>query len=367
MPQAQTVPSSSGVMGRPVHRVLFFGKNMSRTRCTGALVEALRQQGTEVRWHNMATLRRWFNRLRPGGDLANHWVRRSFARFAPDLVFVFCRDLPLELLEELRQQCPVVLWVEEQVDSLAKKHLDYMSRASLVSMSNPAHFEELRTHGLDNTVFLMSGFSPTFHRPVRPRRAVRDVAFIGSPGRRGQRARFLAAVSEHFDTEVFGFGWEEYAARFRNLRVRPPVDNRGYARVCASSRVVLGINEVNDDRLYFSNRTFLTLACKGFHMTHYVPGLEEVFTDGEHLVWFHDLDEAVARIHHYLQREEERRRIAEIGHRFVLRNHRYYHRVGRILEIVRGGRPARAEPLEVLEAALPQAAAGRLYPSPARD
>jgi len=45
-----------------VRRVLFFGKSMARTRCSAALVAALREHGLAVRWRNLATLRRWTGR-----------------------------------------------------------------------------------------------------------------------------------------------------------------------------------------------------------------------------------------------------------------------------------------------------------------
>ncbi len=74
---------------------MFFGKNMSRTRCTGALVEALRHHGVQVSWYNMATMRRWL-----GSRGAASWARGAWRRKAPDLVFVFGQDLLRPLLEE---------------------------------------------------------------------------------------------------------------------------------------------------------------------------------------------------------------------------------------------------------------------------
>ena len=89
---------------REIRRVLFYGKSMSRTRCTGALVDALREHGLEVRWRNLATLRRWFGR-----DIAARLARAEFRQFRPDLVFVFFRDLPRALLAEFRKHASVVL------------------------------------------------------------------------------------------------------------------------------------------------------------------------------------------------------------------------------------------------------------------
>ena len=102
---------------------------------------------------------------------------------------------------------------------------------------------------------------------------------------------------------------------------------------------MLGTNEVNDDPLYFSNRTFLTLACRAFHLTHYVPRLEEVFRDGEHLAFYRDQDEAIAKIEHWLPRDDEREQIAAVGHTEVVQHHQYYHRVARILSWLQSGLP----------------------------
>jgi spore maturation protein CgeB len=180
------------------------------------------------------------------------------------------------------------------------------------------------------------------------------VAFIGGPGRRGQRAAFLARIAERFDTEVFGQHWNRWSHTTGKAQLHGMVKNRGYAQICATSRIVLGVNEINDDAYYFSNRTFLTLACGGFHLTHYVPSLEKVFGNGEHLAWFRDEDDAMEKIAYWLQRDDERARVAAGGHAEVMEHHRYYHRVSRILHWLQSGLPhsaAEPEPSAVIVAA----------------
>jgi hypothetical protein len=329
---AAPAPNLAASRLAPVRRVLFIGKSMSRTRCTGGLVDALRRHGVEVRWRNMVTWRRWFGR-----QMANRLVRAEFKSYRPDVVFVFFRDLPIALAEEFRKTARLVIWCEEALESLDASIVDYFALADLVCMSNPARFPWLRERGLDNMAFLMSGFAPKFHRPAPPQPPRRDVAFLGGPGRRGQRASFLARVSERFDTEVFGNHWDRWQSTYPNLRVRPPVGNRGYAKVCATSRIVLGINEVNDDLLYCSNRIFLTLACGAFHLTHYVPRLEDVFENGKHLVWYRDEDEALELMAHWLPAAAERARVAADGHAEAFEHHQYYHRVARILHWLQYG------------------------------
>ena len=315
-------------------RVLFFGKSMSRTRCTGALVDSLQRYGVEVRWRNLVTWRRWF-----GTQVANKLCKAEFERFQPDVVFVFFRDLPLALMSEFHRSARVVVWCEEALETLDASVVDYFRQADIVCMSNPARFAWLREHGLENMAFLMSGFSPRFHKPMPAQRPVRDVAFIGGPGRRGQRASLLARIAREFDTEVYGRHWDRWISAHRHLRVSGQVNNKGYARVCATSRIVLGVNEVNEDEYYCSNRTFLTMACGAFHLTHYVPRLDEVFVHGEHLAYYRDEDDALEQIAKWLPLVDERASVAANGHAEVMIHHQYYHRVARILHWLEHGLP----------------------------
>lgn len=346
----------------PPPRVLFFGKRMSRSRCTSALVEAWRENGSEVRWLNMATLRRWL-----GERYAKTWARRAFRSFQPDVVCVFCRDLPADLVEAFRAEARVVMWVEESLDDLDQSYLDYFAKAHLVCLSNPARIPQLKQHGIDNAAFLMSGFMPRFHKPLRGARIKRDLAFIGGPGRNGCRADLLHRLAEDYDIEVFGMQWENQSKHPR-IRVTGAVDNRGFSRVCATSRIVIGMNQNNDDDHYFSNRTWLTLGCRGFHLTHYVPGLEDVFEDGVHLTWFHDQDEALAKVRKYLADDEARECIAEAGHQLALKRHQYTHRIAEVISLLQGINDP-AAPAVVLPPRRTEAAplAGRLSTSPVRD
>ncbi len=337
-----TVLSRIPMTKRP-ERVLFFGKSMSRSRATGGLVDAWRKHGVETRWLNLSTLRRWLGRAN-----ALRWARRTYEKFAPDLVFVFCRDLPQVLLEEFRELTPIVLWVEQPMETHDVSMAHYMTLADLVVLSNPARSGWLEEKGVRNILFQMDGFSPKYHFPIPPRSPKRDVVFVGGPGPNGRRATFLAGIAEHFDLEVFGVGWDEWRDRYPRLQIRGPVKAPGFRKLCATSSIVLGLNQINDDPLYFSNRTFLTLACRGFHLTHYVPRLETVFRDGEQLAWYLDLDDCLERIDQYLADPQERARIAENGYRIALERHQFSHRIERILDVLTHGMPTIQEPTSSL-------------------
>jgi len=257
------------------------------------------------------------------------------------------------LMQEFSAEVPTVVWMEElisaETDPRVSRGLfvDYARGARLLCLSTPELVRGFRDAGIPHSTFLMSGFSPRYHRPHQSvhlapsARFVRDLTFIGGPGYTLERVRFLDAVSQQHPLEIFGLkdSWMPYLGRFPSLRLVGEARPKTYARACAQSKIVLGLNQSHEHTLYFSNRIFLTLACRGFHLTHYVPGMEEVFQDGVHLAWFKDLDECLDKIDYYLARDGVRDRIAKSGYERVTSEHAYANRVADILAILRNDTP----------------------------
>jgi Glycosyl transferases group 1 len=169
-----------------------------------------------------------------------------------------------------------------------------------------------------------------------------EVAFVGNvyqppegTPNAGRRLRLLTRVAERYDLKVWGLQSKSFDARepppFRV--VRWPAYNADCVRVCRASNLVLGMNTVDNVELYFSNRTFLTLASGGFHLTSYVLGLERMFENHRHLVWFHSDDECLELLTHYLARPHERARIAAEGRQLVRARDALANRVARILDL----------------------------------
>ncbi|MEE2886107.1 MAG: glycosyltransferase [Planctomycetota bacterium] len=317
-------------------KVLFFGKTKARTRCTAALVDALEQNGVEVKWLNCSFLKRYFTK--PG---MRFLVRHICKRYDPDLLFVFYHDLPRELMKEFSKEIPTVVWQEEPFE-IRDWQVDYVRDARLLCMSTPRLVREYRERGIGNATFLLSGYSPAFHGPAdipRPIEYDREIAFIGGPGIMGEnRPEFLAWLSEHYDVEVFGIikSWLPTLHKFPGLRFGREIGPSEYGQICARSKIVLGLNQNHENAYYFSNRIFLTLACRGFHLIRYVPGTEDLFEDGKHLAWFKSKQECLDKVDYYLEHEDQRLEIAAEGCELVTKQHRYQDRVADILAILSG-------------------------------
>lgn len=313
----------------PFPRVLFFGKLKSNTRCTSNLVHALAATGREVRWINPPRLTRWL-----GAETARRRVEQVLAAFRPDLIFVFFRDLELGLQERLARQLPVVLWIEEFVDPLTEDLKRRAAASALVALSNPAQLDLYRAAGARRAVFVMSAAGPSHFGPPPDgsRKAAVDVVFLGGPGKKGQRAEAIGRLSEHFKVAIHGKTWENHRSSLGSAQVRPPVGPKGFLRACREAAVVLGMSETHELPLYFSNRIWLTLASGAFHLTHYVPRMEELFTAGEHLDWFRGPEECLEKVADYLARPLDRVRIASRGQELVLARHTYLHRVQELFQ-----------------------------------
>ena len=109
-----------------------------------------------------------------------------------------------------------------------------------------------------------------------------------------------------------------------------------FNKICASSKVMLSINNQNDIPDYFSDRVFRLLAAKSFVFQLYTPGLENYFEFGKHLIWFTSPEELKILLDQYLRDDmkEMRDAMAEEGYKLVLEKHTWDKSIAKILEVV---------------------------------
>ncbi len=177
-----------------------------------------------------------------------------------------------------------------------------------------------------------------------------DVSFVGNvlhppvpdAGLAQRRLRLLSRVGERYSLKVWGPQGDGRVADVwndtRGKLIPWPAYHEELVKVCRCSRIVLGINTINTIEQYFSNRTYLTLASGGFHLTHYVPGLERMFENRRHLVWFDSDEECLELLDEFSRNPELRRRIASEGRAFVREHYAMSRQVERILSMVEAHR-----------------------------
>jgi len=157
-----------------------------------------------------------------------------------------------------------------------------------------------------------------------------DLAFFGTHS--PNRSRLLKRLGRGRLVRI-------YADRPRAWRWRRwPAEKAAYglrlAQAVAASKIVFGESARSDIRGYWSDRVYRVLGHRGFFLTRYIPGLEDIFRNHEHLVWGRDDDEIAALASRYLDDEPARRRIAAAGFAHVRAHHTYDHRARELLGVL---------------------------------
>ena len=125
----------------------------------------------------------------------------------------------------------------------------------------------------------------------------------------GARAREKLAVSLHSNLGrrfvVHGKGWDGFPFN------GGPVPYSEQEQVIRRHVLSVGWTLFDSTPRYFSDRLPIALLSSVPHATNYQPGYESMFEDGESLIWFHSVEEAVEKVQWLLSLPVAR--LAEIG------------------------------------------------------
>lgn len=115
---------------------------------------------------------------------------------------------------------------------------------------------------------------------------------------------------------------------------------RGTTKKELAENIVININRTKVNFNYpsyfrgYVGRVTEVLACGGFLLQPERKEDMHRFEDRKHLVMYHSPQEAIELARYYLEHEEERKKIAEEGMRFVLENHTAVRTLQEILELI---------------------------------
>jgi spore maturation protein CgeB len=311
-----------------MYRVAVFGKWKPTTRKVPQFVRAFRDQGNETLWLDPGKIKK------KKGEKADEYTLEQLKSFRPDIVFVYNQFISVPVLEEIAGTGikTVLFWVD-WTPEIPSSLIERGRLVDLFLMTSRGLVEEYRQAGIRNPVYIADSCDRYDHRRRRPILGLwkSDVAFIGAARPNEPRIPLIKRLDEICKVRVYGRYWRRYGI-WPMLRSVGPY---GYSLICGGAKIILGSDIVSTVEGYWSNRLWITLGCGGFLLTNYVPGMEEIFTNREHLVWYHDEEECVALVREYLHKPDERERIAEQGYRLVHEHHTFHHFAGKVIELCR--------------------------------
>jgi hypothetical protein len=245
-------------------------------------------------------------RADPSTELRVWTGRPDLEEIGSDDLFVFvdpAPDWPLGL-ESL--PCPSIAYLID-VHQYLPMRLDMSRFFDAVFIAQKDYVPAFVELGHRHAYWLPLGCDPVLHHAPSDTRDL-DVGFVGNLGAPGTpRNTVLTSVLPRYTTNDY-------------KRFYPPED---MARIYGRSKIVFNVS-VNGD---VNMRAFEALASGALLVTDRIHnGFDEIFQDGVNCVCYSDIDEAIARIDHYLAHDSEREAIAAEGMRFVLAECTYRHR-----------------------------------------
>ena len=206
-------------------------------------------------------------------------------------------------------------------------HRDLSEVVDHIYINNKTHIRQNSSRSLMNFHYMPCGTDADVFRPVKSEK-IYDLLFVGNNNSRS-RLDLLLKIHGRFDLSVAGRGWED-----TGLHVLPQAYGPDFSRLVGHAKILIG--PIDDAWTHleacFSNRVVNTLACGGFLIQRYTPGLESVFDNHEHLVWYQTEEELFPLLDRYLRDPVERERIGDQGRQRVISDFTYDRAVSRILE-----------------------------------
>lgn len=284
-----------------------------------------------------------------GGEDMNAFLCKTAEALQPDIVQLGkAESISGETVKFIKERTPAValLWFGD-LRLEVPAHIATKGRYAdwtLLFHKDPRLIGAYEKAGCRRVGYCGWGFDPDVYHPYPGGRTL-DVAFAGHLYARERGARLAmikALVDAGLDVHTygplqyagnFGEGWQQYADEW-GFTAHPFTDMDDVARVYSSAKIAPGLS---NDQAYFHfglRRAYESMACGALHLVRYAPGMEEIFEDHHHLVWWRNFKELAELARYYVAHDAECEAIAEAGRKLVLENYTWDHAIQRYLRYV---------------------------------
>jgi len=274
-----------------------------------------------------------------------HTLENAFKKHQPDLfLFWLHANFSGSVLARIRRVSPrtkMIMWFGNhrlKPASSVVKGRRYLSMVMLNS-KDPRQIRMYRRAGI-RAGTLWDGFAPDEInlREVKPRY---DCVFggntyiplvksnhkgmghkLGFPGGK-IRYDFINQVATKFKTLV-RTGYKTWP---KHVKTAPEVFHPIYTSFLRDGKINLNTNHFPTLYQAYTRRTIRSIFSGRCHITLYIPGMEEHFTNHENIVWFKTIEEGIDQIRYYLDHDNEREEIAMQQHINAVAKFQFKHRL----------------------------------------
>jgi hypothetical protein len=211
--------------------------------------------------------------------------------------------------------CKKVMWYFDPIKLYPEREVEIETISQYIDYGFLVDDTWRRRHKFTNLYSLKEGIGTIFKGKERDEFKC-DVAFVGSLY--GKREEFVAILKQH------------YGNRFK---VFNGVYGQDLADLCVSAKVTIAPDYPTNE-FYWSSRIYLTLGLGGFLVHPDCYGLKPELIEGTHFAGYKGMNELIATIDYFLEREEDRKKISKQGQEVVQRLCTFENRLETMIDTV---------------------------------
>jgi predicted SAM-dependent methyltransferase len=248
-------------------------------------------------------------------------LHKAILAYRPDYILLLLKEtLPIlfDIAEDLKKiGTKTIFWF---TDPDTPWQMDLNGVLDYMFLSNTGQLEEYKkAFNIKNVYFMAQPCTPSIMRRCNLPE-IYDVGFTGALSKDKLHDTRRKVVND-------------LSCKY-NVAVRNNMRNN-VSEFYSQSKIVFGASDFKYE-LYTSNRIFVAMSCQRAYLTNKFPGIERLFRNKEHLLWFENYSEVMDIVDYYLKHDSERNRIAENAARIAHAKHTYKERLKNIFDIVEG-------------------------------
>jgi len=274
---------------------------------------------------------------------------KKISDFRPQLVLVIKGDrIPLEIIREIKGKFKIPVanyWIDDpdsiDVSRKISPNYDYFFT------NDPDAVQVHKESGCPHVRFLSFGFLSDLHKKIQLseeeyKEYESEICFAGSVSE--GRIKVLEELS-NFNLKIWSpryvYSFEEsFRIKKNKLSSSSPlyskftdraVWNEELVKVYNASKIVLNIHSPQTVPIM---RDFEVTGCGAFLMTDHARSLETMFSPGEEIICYKNIEELKDMVRFYLSHPGEREEIARKGNLRAKRNHTYARRMEELISFI---------------------------------
>jgi spore maturation protein CgeB len=263
-------------------------------------------------------------------------LREQIQNYKPDIIYIsFPKFLDADTVKLMRKTAPNTVIIGGDGDPWPKLRPDTIETAKqldILTATNDGQFlQDYRNAGVSLCVFMPNICDPdNDHRyEVEPKWQT-DILWTGA-------AKHHADTSDDFREKLVNELAKRDNCTLYGCLGRPQVGGQNYFYAISGAKIGVNVNADSSVRLCHSDRLLHYLACGTMVTARRFDDCDLLYKDGLHIKYFDSIDEFFELANWYLKHEEERKKIADAGMKWVHEQFNGVKIAGYILDLVHKG------------------------------